>query len=226
MRPRADPCGRVACGRPRMSPSKSWSGARIYTVGHSTRSVDGLVALLRPLDVSVVADIRTLPRSRHNPQFNADALRAALRSRSIRYVHLGGLGGLRKPRQDSPNTAWRNASFRGYADYMQTPGFADSLARCIDLAKRERVALMCAESVPWRCHRSLIADALLARGIETSEITSAIRTRPHELTPWARVQGTQVTYPAPRSGRAAPPRRRRPRAARPGAAHPRSRRNG
>ena len=107
-----------------------------------------------------------------------------------------GLGGLRHARPDSANTGWRNASFRGYADYMQTAEFQDSLARCIELAKRERVALMCAEAVPWRCHRSLIADALLARGIEAREITSGIRTRPHSLTPWACVKGTQVTYPA------------------------------
>jgi uncharacterized protein (DUF488 family) len=139
--------------------------------------------------------VRTIPRSQHNPQFNRDQLSPALHRVKIHYRHMPGLGGLRRARPDSVNTGWRNASFRGYADYMQTPEFEDSLARCIDLAKQERVVLMCAESVPWRCHRSLIADALLARGIEASEITSAVRTRPHELTPCARVQGTQVTYP-------------------------------
>jgi uncharacterized protein (DUF488 family) len=108
---------------------------------------------------------------------------------------MAGLGGLRHPRPDSGNTGWRNASFRGYADYMQTPEFTDSLVRCIDLAKHERLVLMCAEAVPWRCHRSLIADALLARGIAVSEITSGVRARPHLLTPWARVNGTHLTYP-------------------------------
>jgi uncharacterized protein (DUF488 family) len=122
-----------------------------------------------------------------------------------------GLSGLRSARADSANKAWRNASFRGYAAYMQTPGFADSLARCSDLAKQERVLLMCAESVLWRCHRSLIADALPARGIETNESTSGVRTRPHELTRWARVQGTQVTYPASHASRAVPRTNRRPR---------------
>ena len=145
-----------------------------------------------------VVDVRTIPRSRHNPQFNRDQLSPALHRAKIHYRHMPGLGGLRRSAPDSANTGWRNASFRGYADYMQTPEFGDSLARCVDLAKQERVALMCAESVPWRCHRSLIADALLARGIEVREITSGIRARPHELTPWARVKGTQVTYPAPR----------------------------
>jgi uncharacterized protein (DUF488 family) len=107
-----------------------------------------------------------------------------------------GLGGLRHARRDSKNIGWRNASFRGYADYMQTSTFKENLDRCIHFARRERVALMCAEALPWQCHRSLIADALLVRGIEVSEITSRVRTRPHVLTPWARVTGTQVTYPA------------------------------
>jgi hypothetical protein len=107
-----------------------------------------------------------------------------------------GLGGLRRPRRDSPNMAWRNPSFRGYADYMQTPTFRENLDRCIELAQRERVVLMCAEAVPWRCHRSLIADALLVKGIEAREITSGVRARPHSLTQWARVTGTRVTYPA------------------------------
>lgn len=113
----------------------------------------------------------------------------------MHYRHMPGLGGLRRPRSDSTNVGWRNTSFRGYADYMQTPTFKRSLNRCIELAKREQVVLMCAEAVPWRCHRSLIADALVARGIKTSEITSKVCTRPHSLTPWARLTGTQVTYP-------------------------------
>ena len=141
----------------------------------------------------------TIPRSRHNPQFNRDQLSPALHRARIHYRHMPGLGGLRRARRDSTNLGWRNASLRGYADYMQTSAFRKNLDRCIALAKRERVVLMCAEAVPWRCHRSLIADALLARGIEASEIASRIRTRPHSLTPWARVTGTQVTYPAIRA---------------------------
>ncbi|MBZ5558970.1 MAG: DUF488 domain-containing protein [Acidobacteriia bacterium] len=168
----------------------------IFTIGHSTRPIDVFIRLLKAHGVQRAVDVRTIPRSRHNPQFNRVQLSPALHRARMHYTHMAGLGGLRHARADSVNTAWRNASFRGYADYMQTPEFADSLARCIDFAKQERVALMCAESVPWRCHRSLIADALLARGIEAREITSGIRTRPHELTPWARVKGTQVTYPA------------------------------
>ena len=168
----------------------------IFMIGHSTRPIDVFVRLLTAHGVQRVVDVRTIPRSRHNPQFNRDELSPALHRAKIHYTHMPGLGGLRHARPDSANTGWRNASFRGYADYMQTPEFEDSLARCIDLAKQECVVLMCAESVPWRCHRSLIADALLARGTEAREITSGIRTRPHELTPWARVKGTHVTYPS------------------------------
>jgi uncharacterized protein (DUF488 family) len=114
----------------------------------------------------------------------------------MHYTYMPGLGGLRRARRDSSNMAWRNASFRGYADYMQTSAFDKNLNRCIALAKREQVVLMCAEAVPWRCHRSLIADALLVRGLEAREITSGVRSRPHSLTQWARVTGTRVTYPA------------------------------
>jgi uncharacterized protein (DUF488 family) len=173
----------------------------IFTIGHSTRSTDEFIRLLKAHRVQRVIDVRTITRSRHNPQFNRDQLSPALHRVKIHYRHLPGLGGLRHARPNSTNTGWRNASFRGYADYIQTPEFEDSLASCIDLAKQERVVLMCAEAVPWRCHRSLIADALLVRGIETSEITSGIRTRSHSLTPWARVEGTHVTYPAARKTR-------------------------
>jgi uncharacterized protein (DUF488 family) len=168
----------------------------IFTIGHSTRPIDAFIRLLRAHGVQRVVDVRTIPRSQHNPQFNRDQLSPALHRAKIHYRHMPGLGGLRRARPDSVNTGWRNASFRGYADYMQTREFEDSLARCIDLAREERIVLMCAEAVPWRCHRSLIADALLARGIEAREITSGIRTRSLELTPWARVKGPQVTYPA------------------------------
>lgn len=167
----------------------------IYTVGHSTRTLDELVALLRAFDISVLADIRTIPRSRHNPQFNGDALRSTLRSRRLRYVHLPELGGLRRPRKDSPNTGWRNASFRGFADYMLTEDFEAGIAKLHALTAEGRVALMCAEAVPWRCHRSLVADALTARGAHVEHIASAKRSTPHRVTAFAEVEGTHVTYP-------------------------------
>jgi uncharacterized protein (DUF488 family) len=178
-----------------MSRTKSWRGARIYTVGHSTRTLDELVALLRAFDISVLADIRTIPRSRHNPQFNGDALRSALRSRRLSYVHLSELGGLRRSRKDSTNTGWRNASFRGFADYMLTEDFESGLAKLRALTAEGSVALMCAEAVPWRCHRSLVADALTARGAHVEHITSAKRSTPHRVTAFAVVKGARVTYP-------------------------------
>ena len=170
----------------------------VLTIGHSTRSIEEFIRLLKAHGVQRVIDVRTIPRSRHNPQFSRDQLSPALHRARIHYRHMPGLGGLRHARRDSTNIGWRNANFRGYADYMQTSTFRESLDRCIELAKRERVVLMCAEAVPWRCHRSLIADALLVRGIEASEITSGVRTRPHSVTSWARVSGTKVTYPAAR----------------------------
>jgi len=167
----------------------------VFTIGHSTRPIDEFIHLLAAHGVQRLVDVRTIPQSRHNPQFGRDQLSASLESAGIHYTHMPGLGGLRRPRKDSTNTGWRNASFRGYADYMQTREFEESLNRCVELANAEQVALMCAESVPWRCHRSLIADALLARGIDVREITSATEARPHALTAWARVEGTKVTYP-------------------------------
>jgi uncharacterized protein (DUF488 family) len=168
----------------------------VFTIGHSTRPLAAFIHLLKAHDVQRVIDVRAIPRSRHNPQFSHEALSPALHHARIHYRHLPGLGGLRRPRPDSLNTAWRNTNFRGYADYMQTSAFRASLDRCIAFAKHDRVVLMCAEAVPWRCHRSLIADALVARGIEVWEITSGVRARRHLLTPWARVRGTQVTYAA------------------------------
>jgi uncharacterized protein (DUF488 family) len=169
----------------------------ILTIGHSTRSMAEFVRLLAAHRVRGLIDVRTIPRSRHNPQFNRGELSPALRRAGIHYRHMPGLGGLRHARRDSRNTGWRNRSFRGYADYMQTAPFRNSLDRCIERAAPEQVVLMCAEAVPWRCHRSLIADALLARGIPVSEITSGVRARPHVLTPFAQVRGTEVTYPGP-----------------------------
>ena len=167
----------------------------VYSIGHSTRPLDEFLGLLRANGVTHLVDARTIPRSRRNPQYNREALPEALRPAGIGYAHVPSLGGLRRPRRDSVNTAWRNAGFRGYADYMQTPEFAESLETLIALATREHVAVMCAEAVPWRCHRSLIADALTVRQVPVEHILDG-GLHPHRLTPWARVDGTHVTYPA------------------------------
>jgi uncharacterized protein (DUF488 family) len=171
----------------------------VMTIGHSTRPIADFIHLLKAHDVERLVDVRTIPRSRHNPQFNRGQLSPSLHSARLHYRYMPGLGGFRHARRDSVNTGWHNSSFRGFADYMLTPEFRKNLNDLIDLAKRERIAVMCAEAVPWRCHRSLIADALLARGIEVREITSATRAQLHSLTPWGQVNGTQVTYPAERS---------------------------
>jgi len=167
----------------------------IFTVGHSTRSAEEFVALLQAHRIELLVDVRTVPRSRHNPQFNRDTLPETLRRAGIGYLHLGELGGLRKARVDSTNTGWRNLSFRGYADYMETPEFEKGLARLMDVAGTRRAAVMCAEAVPWRCHRSLIGDALVARGAEVFELSSVTRAQPHRMTPFARVEGKRVSYP-------------------------------
>ena len=167
----------------------------VLTVGHSTRALKDFVALLLAHGVNQLIDVRTIPRSRHNPQFNLERLPRPLQRAGIRYRHMAGLGGLRHARRDSINTGWRNASFRGFADYMQTPEFEEALDQLIDLAQKRRTAIMCAEAVPWRCHRSLIGDALLVRGLRVEEIASQTRTRPHTLTAWARVRGNQLIYP-------------------------------
>ncbi len=189
---------------------------RVYTIGHSTRTLDEFLDALRSFGVRTLVDIRTVPRSRRVPHFNRDALAVSLPSAGIRYQHLGALGGLRKPRADSTNTAWRNASFRGYADYMQTPEFDAALRSLRAVAEAEGpVAIMCAEAVPWRCHRSLVADALVAHGDEVVDILGPGNSRPHALTPWAVAAGTAVTYPGPAqdaasaSGAAGPRRRAR-----------------
>jgi uncharacterized protein (DUF488 family) len=167
----------------------------LLTVGHSTRSLETFIELIKAHDVKRLVDVRTVPRSRHNPQFNKEILPESLAAWGINYVHLPGLGGLRHPRHDSPNTGWRNSSFRGFADYMQTAPFEEILEELLDLARRQRLAIMCAEAAPWRCHRSLIADALVVRGIRVEHIISATRRNQHALTPWARVEGAVITYP-------------------------------
>ena len=167
----------------------------VFTIGHSTRTWEAFLKLLRAHGIQRVVDVRSIPRSRHNPQFNRETLSVKLRSARIGYVHLRKLGGLRRARRDSPNLGWHNASFRGFADYMQTPEFEEGLQRLIKLARQKPSALMCAEAVPWRCHRSLIADALLLRKIQVGHIVSGKRVQPHALTAFARVRGTQITYP-------------------------------
>jgi len=168
----------------------------VLTLGHSTRARDDFIALLKAHAVKRLVDVRTISRSRHNPQFNRDRIASALRRAGISYLHMKALGGLRHARPDSINTAWRNASFRGFADHMQTREFAIGLRRLMNLARTKQTAIMCAEAVPWRCHRSLIADALLAHGYQVEEIESLKRTRPHVLTSWACVRGSKVTYPS------------------------------
>ena len=167
----------------------------IFTLGHSTLPIASFLALLQAYGIERLVDIRTIPRSRHNPQFNDTALANSLKAQHLEYVHLKALGGLRRPRKDSPNIGWRNEGFRGFADYMQTEDFRDALAALIRMSREKRVAIMCAEAVPWRCHRSLVADALSVRGVPVVEILSASSYRMHELTPFARVEGLQITYP-------------------------------
>jgi uncharacterized protein (DUF488 family) len=168
---------------------------KIFTIGHSTRSFEELVTMLRAHDVGQLIDVRTVPRSRHNPQYNREVLSKALHNRRIGYRHLSALGGLRRAKPDSINSGWRNASFRGYADYMQTPEFEIALKRLIELAKQKTIAIMCAEAVPWRCHRSLIADALIVRGYDVFDIMSSTSARQHGLNPLAKVRGRLITYP-------------------------------
>jgi len=167
----------------------------ISTIGHSTRPIEELIHLIEANGIDQVADIRAIPRSRHNPQFNQETLAASLNQAGIAYRHLPLLGGHRDGRSDSVNTAWRNTSFRGFADYMQTPEFEQGLEQLMELASKAPTAMMCAEAVPWRCHRSLVADALVARGIAVQHIQSARTVQAHTLTPFAKLDGWRVTYP-------------------------------
>jgi uncharacterized protein (DUF488 family) len=180
----------------------------VLTIGHSTRTWNVFLELLRAHDVKRVIDVRSIPRSRHNPQFDLKTLSVKLRAARIGYVHLRKLGGLRRTHRDSQNMGWHNPSFRGFADYMQTAEFESGLQRLIKLAGQKRSALMCAEAVPWRCHRSLIADALTARGIRVEDIMSEKRFQVHSLTSFARVRGQGVTYPPGSASRVGPLRDR------------------
>jgi uncharacterized protein (DUF488 family) len=169
----------------------------IYTIGHSNHPLGKFVEMLTSQGIELIADVRTIPRSRHNPQYNSDALEASLGERGIGYRHLPDLGGLRHARKDSPNRGWKNDSFRGFADYLQTEGFGKGLAELTALGGEKRTAVLCAEAVPWRCHRTLIADALTVRGITVLHILGPASVHEHSLTPWASVHGTSITYPGP-----------------------------
>jgi uncharacterized protein (DUF488 family) len=166
-----------------------------YTMGHSTLAIEDFIRTLKAYEIEQVIDVRTIPKSRHNPQYNTDDLREALQGQGIAYQHMPGLGGLRHTTKDSINLAWKNTSFRGFADYMQTPEFGAALDELIALGKEKRCVILCAEAVPWRCHRSLIGDALVVRGIGVTDILNAKSSKPHMLTAWAKVEGTKVTYP-------------------------------
>ena len=167
----------------------------VFTIGHSIRTLDEFIGLLRTHSVSLVVDVRTVPRSKHNPQFNKETLPASLKPEGIKYIHMPEIGGLRHPKRDSINLAWRNSGFRGYADYMQTQAFTDNLLKIIALARENCLALMCAEALPWRCHRSLISDALVVRHVKVEHIISATSCLNHELNEMAHVEGNQITYP-------------------------------
>jgi uncharacterized protein (DUF488 family) len=167
----------------------------IYTIGHSTHPIDSFLQTLRAYSIRKLIDIRTIPRSAHNPQFEQTNLRTALTAVRISYIHMPALGGLRHTSRESPNGGWRNRSFRGYADYMQTQEFRQAIDDLIEIGKAGPVAIMCAEAVPWRCHRSLIGDALIVRNVNVEDIFTETSSKPHKLTPWARVDGLQITYP-------------------------------
>ena len=172
------------------------TSARIYTVGHSNRSIGEFIEMLNAYKLKLLVDVRTIPQSRHNPQFGKENFKKTLARHEIKYLHMDGLGGFRHTNKSSVNTGWRLNSFRGYADYMQTPEFKKNLHHLIALSKRKRLVIMCAEAVPWRCHRSLIADALLIYGYPVEEIFTKSSLRPHKLTSFAKVRGKEITYPA------------------------------
>lgn len=172
-----------------------WPAGAVFTVGHSTLPIERFIILLTTYDIKHLVDIRAFPRSRQNPQFNSATLAASLATASIEYSHMPALGGLRHARKDSPNTGWRNAGFRGYADYMQTATFQNALEMLMQMSRKERIAVMCAEAVPWRCHRSLVADALTVRAVPVVDILSENNYRMHSLTAFAKVEGLTITYP-------------------------------
>ena len=172
--------------------------ATLWTLGHSTRTWEDFLALLREHEIALLVDVRHYPTSAHVPWTNQPVLAANLREARLAYEHLVDLGGYRKPRPDSTNTGWRNTGFRGYADYMETDAFRTALDRLVALAKDRRTAIMCAEAVPWRCHRGLLSDALVVRGVRVFHILSPGKTKEHALAAFAKVRGGRITYPAAR----------------------------
>ena len=169
----------------------------LWTIGHSTRPIGEFTNLLRTHEIRLLVDVRTIPRSRHNPQFNTDTLAVSLKEAGLVSLHMPALGGLRKARKDSINNGWRNASFRGYADYMQTEEFLSALEELMADSRLQPTAIMCAEAVPWRCHRSLIADALVTRGWDIRHLMSPEKASPHVLTSFARFEKGMLIYPKP-----------------------------
>jgi uncharacterized protein (DUF488 family) len=167
----------------------------IFTVGHSTRSIDEFIGLLRAHGVKGIADVRSIPMSRHNPQFNTDVLKQSLQREHISYKHIKTLGGLRHAKKYSINLGWRNASFRGFADYMATQEFSEGLEALTKIANKRETAIMCAEAVPWRCHRSLIADALTNKGWIVRDIMSSAVAARHRQTPFLKIRNRQLVYP-------------------------------
>jgi uncharacterized protein (DUF488 family) len=167
----------------------------VYTIGHSTRTLEEFVELLKTYSINLLVDVRTVPRSRHNPQFNKETLPASLKQDGIRYIHMPEIGGLRHPKRDSINLAWENSGFRGYADYMQTQEFTDNLLKIVALARENCLALMCAEALPWRCHRNLLSDALVVHHVKVEHIIGKDSTINHQLTEFAQIEGTKITYP-------------------------------
>ena len=172
----------------------------IYTIGHSTHELNEFIDILKRYAIELVVDVRTMPRSRHTPQFNSDTLGRALEVHDISYLHLADLGGLRHTKSDSINLGWHNASFRGYADYMQTEEFERGITKLLKQAEQKTTVIMCAEALPWRCHRSMIGDALLVRNIKVVDIFDKNKTSEETLTDFAKVQGTNITYPQPKTG--------------------------
>lgn len=167
----------------------------IFTIGHSTRPLNEFVQLLKAYKVKVLVDIRRIPRSKHNPQFDQETFREKLNEAGFQYIHMPGLGGFRKPKPDSQNLGWRSPGFRGFADYMLSREFKEGLEELIKIANREKVSIMCAEAFPWRCHRSLLSDALIVRGFRVEHILSLTQCQPHKLHSFAKVEGGILTYP-------------------------------
>ena len=175
---------------------KSARPLTLYTVGHSTRPIDDFIMILKAHEIACLADVRTIPKSRHNPQFNSDLVKTSLKEAGIRYVHCPGLGGLRKPRHNSHNQGWKNAGFRGFADYLETKECAAAIEELVRLASKQRTAVMCAEALWWRCHRSLISDALRVAGIPVVHLLDQKKTAPHRLTSFAHIENGRLSYPA------------------------------